>query len=95
MTDKIYNLGIIGYGGMAGNHKKQLDQGNVRVRLKGVYDIDSARNQAAVEQGFIAYESREALLSDPDIEKISIPCISPDPAVTVVFPDPWRMRPPY
>ena len=43
MSEKIYNLGIIGYGGMAGNHKKQLDHKNVRVQLKGVYDIDPAR----------------------------------------------------
>ncbi len=72
MSEKIYNLGIIGYGGMAGNHKKQLDNKNVRVQLKGVYDIDPARMEAAKEQGFIAYESREALLNDPEIDIVLV-----------------------
>ena len=72
MADKIYNLGIVGYGGMAGNHKKQLDQGNVPVKLKGVYDIDPSRMEVAKEQGFIAYESREALLNDPEIDIVLV-----------------------
>lgn len=72
MADKIYNLGIVGYGGMAGNHKKQLDHGNVRVKLKGVYDIDNTRMEVAKEQGFIAYESREALLNDPEIDIVLV-----------------------
>jgi len=72
IMDKIYNLGIIGYGGMAGNHNKQLSKGNVRVKLKGVYDIDEARMQVAREQGHIAYESKEALLNDPDIDIVLV-----------------------
>ncbi|MBQ8526137.1 MAG: Gfo/Idh/MocA family oxidoreductase [Clostridia bacterium] len=70
--NKIYNLGIIGYGGMAGNHNRQLSQGNVRVRIKGVYDIDGERMQVAKEQGYIAYESKEALLSDPEIDIVLV-----------------------
>ena len=72
IMDKIYNLGIIGYGGMAGNHNKQLAQGNVRVKLKGVYDINEERMQVAREQGHIAYESKEALLNDPDIDIVLV-----------------------
>ena len=72
IMDKIYNLGIIGYGGMAGNHNKQLSKGNVRVKLKGVYDIDEARMQVAREQGHIAYKSKEALLNDPDIDIVLV-----------------------
>ncbi len=72
MKEKIYNLGIIGYGGMAGNHKKQLDHGNVRVKLKGVYDIDNSRMELAKEQGFVAYESRKALLDDPEIDIVLV-----------------------
>lgn len=70
--NKIYNLGIIGYGGMAGNHNRQLSQGNVRVRIKGVYDINSERMEVAKEQGYIAYESKEALLGDPDIDIVLV-----------------------
>lgn len=71
-VSKIYNLGIIGYGGMAGNHNKQLSQGNVRVRIKGVYDINDERMQVAKEQGYVAYESKEALLSDSDIDIVLV-----------------------
>lgn len=70
--NKIYNLGIIGYGGMAGNHNRQLSQGNVRVRIKGVFDINEERMLVAKEQGYIAYESKDALLSDPEIDIVLV-----------------------
>ncbi len=63
-----YNLGIIGFGGMAGNHFKQLSKGNTKVKIKGVFDIDPLRLQAAREKGLVAYSSREELLQDPDID---------------------------
>lgn len=69
---KIYNLGIIGYGGMAGNHNRQLAQGNVRVKIKGVYDINEERMELARQQGFVAYESCQALLNDSDIDIVLI-----------------------
>ena len=72
IMDKIYNLGIIGYGGMAGNHNRQLEQGNVRVRLKGVFDIDEKRLEVAKEQGHIAYSSKEELLNDEDIDIVLV-----------------------
>lgn len=72
INERIYNLGIIGYGGMAGNHNKQLAQGNVRVKLKGVFDIDESRMQVAREQGHIAYESKEALLADSEIDIVLV-----------------------
>jgi len=69
---KTYQLGIIGYGSMAGNHRLQLEKGNVRVQLKGVYDIDEARLTLAKEQGYLAYPSKEALLSDPEIDIVLV-----------------------
>ena len=72
MGSKIYNLGIIGYGSMAGIHKKQLGKGNVRVKIKGVYDIDKARMELACEQGFKAYASAEELLSDTEIDIVLV-----------------------
>lgn len=71
-NNRIYNLGIIGFGGMAGHHCTQLSKGNVRVKIRGVYDINPARLDAASEKGFIAYPSREALLSDPDIDIVLV-----------------------
>ena len=72
INEKIYTLGIIGYGGMAGNHRKQLEKKNVRVRLKGIFDIDESRRAAAVEQGYIAYESTDALLADEEIDIVLV-----------------------
>lgn len=69
---KTYNLGIIGYGGMAGNHNRQLEHGNVRVKIKGVYDIDSARLDVARKQGHIAYSSKEELLNDKEIDIVLV-----------------------
>ncbi len=67
-----YNLGIIGFGGMAGNHLKQLSKGNTKVSVKGVFDIDESRLKAAEEKGLVAYKSREELLSDPDIDMVLV-----------------------
>lgn len=72
INERIYTLGIIGYGGMAGNHRKQLEKKNVRVRLKGVFDIDESRRAAAIEQGYIAYESLDALLADEEIDIVLV-----------------------
>ena len=72
VSEKIYTLGIIGYGGMAGNHRKQLEKKNVRVRLKGVFDIDESRRDAAIEQGYIAYDSIDALLADEEIDIVLV-----------------------
>lgn len=67
-----YLLGIIGFGGMAGNHFKQLSKGNTKVKIKGVYDIDPARLEDAKEKGLVAYQSREEILSDPEIDIILV-----------------------
>lgn len=71
-TQKIYKLGMIGFGGMAGHHYTQLTKGNTRVRIKGVFDINSARMDAAKEKGLYPYASREELLSDPEIDIVLV-----------------------
>ena len=70
--NKIYNVGIIGYGGMAGNHRAQLEKGEVRARFKGAFDIDKARLDVAKEQGYVAYSSKEELLADSEIDIVVI-----------------------
>ena len=70
--NKMYNVGIIGYGGMAGNHRNQLEKGNVRAKLKGVFDTDSTRLDVARKQGYIAYSSKEELLADSDIDIVLV-----------------------
>lgn len=71
MKDK-YLLGIVGFGGMAGNHYKQLSKGNTKVSIKGVYDIDPERLKAAQEKNLVAYNSREELLADPQIDIVLV-----------------------
>ena len=69
---KIYKAGIIGYGGMAGNHEKVMRVDYDRMKLKGIYDIAESRLNAAQEQGYHAYSSREELLADPEIDVVII-----------------------
>lgn len=71
-TQKIYRLGMIGFGGMAGHHLTQLSKGNVRMQVKGVYDINPARMDAARGKGLYPYSSREELLSDPEIDVVLV-----------------------
>lgn len=71
MKDK-YLLGIVGFGGMAGNHYKQLSKGNTKVSIKGVYDIDPERLKAAQEKNLAVYNSREELLADPQIDIVLV-----------------------
>ncbi len=79
--EKVYNVGIIGYGGMAGYHFWSLntfkDEDNIKVR--GVYDLDESRIDAAIKRGkdefqvdIIGYNSREELLSDPEIDIVLV-----------------------
>ncbi|MBQ5590909.1 MAG: Gfo/Idh/MocA family oxidoreductase [Clostridia bacterium] len=78
---KVYNVGIIGYGGMAGFHFWSLntfrDKDNIKVY--GVYDLDESRIKAAIERGknefnmdIVGYSSREELLSDPNIDIVLV-----------------------
>ena len=67
----MYTLGIIGYGGMAGYHVKQL-KNYARLNVKGVYDVNPERGMVAKENGLIAYPSKEALLADEEIDIVLI-----------------------
>ncbi len=69
--EKIYNVGIIGFGGMASHHfnqSKVLD----RINIKGVFDLKAERMEYAKSQGLVAYESREALINDPEIDIVLV-----------------------
>ena len=69
---KIYKLGIIGFGGMASHHATQISKKNVPVEIKGVYDIDPERLEAAKKCGYIAYPTLDALLSDPETDIVLV-----------------------
>jgi len=64
---------VIGFGGMGTWHMKlmALDLDD-KFEALGVYDICPDRMEVADDSGLIAYESREALLSDPRVELVVV-----------------------
>ena len=72
MQDKI-GMAVIGYGGMGSHHAR-----NVRLKrpgkfdVVGTFDIREERQKAARIAGLTAFESREALLSDPRVELVVV-----------------------
>ena len=66
-----HTLGIIGFGGMGRAHFDCLKNFD-RVQVKGVFDLDPAAQQVARDRGLIAYESKEALLADPEIDMVLV-----------------------
>ena len=64
-------LGIIGFGGMAGHHCKELEKYD-RVRIKGVYDVNPVRLDVAKKQGLTAYKSKQELFADAEIDLVLI-----------------------
>ncbi|MEG2669872.1 MAG: Gfo/Idh/MocA family oxidoreductase, partial [Oscillospiraceae bacterium] len=67
----IHKVGIIGYGGMASHHFETL-KGFERVKIKGVFDVNPERGKVAEEQGLVSYPSKEAILSDEELDMILI-----------------------
>lgn len=71
MVGVKHKLGIIGFGGMGRAHFNCLKSFD-RALVKGVFDLDRAALQEARNRGVIAYESKEALLADPDIDLVLV-----------------------
>ncbi len=69
-TNKI-GCAVIGYGGMGGWHTRYILQSDVAY-LCGIYDIDPVKVERAHENGIRAYSSLEKLLSDENIEIVTI-----------------------
>ena len=78
---KVYNVGIIGYGGMAGYHFWSLNtfRDKENIKVYGVYDLDESRIKEAIKRGkeefdmdIVGYNSREELLSDENIDIVLV-----------------------
>lgn len=67
-----HTLGVIGYGGMGGWHAASVMEQIPELRVKGVYDVREEASAKARSKGLFAYASREAILSDPEIDLITI-----------------------
>lgn len=69
---KVYNLAIVGYGGMASYHAKHILKDFNRIHIVGTFDVLKSRQEASVADGYIAYPSLEALLADEMIDVVLI-----------------------
>lgn len=67
----MIKLAIIGFGGMASYHEKQLRDYN-RLEIVGIYDVDPARMSYATELGYTTYASKEAMMDDGTVDAILI-----------------------
>ena len=67
----VKNLVVIGYGGMGGWHTQHA-QNSDAVRLAGIWDIDEQRRQLAESRGIRAYSSLEQVLTDPQVDLVTI-----------------------
>jgi len=65
------NVAIIGFGGMGEWHGNKILENNV-VNLIGIWDIDEKRREYAKEKGIRVYSSQEEVLSDPDVDIVTI-----------------------
>lgn len=69
--NKIYNMGIIGFGGMAGHHYNQTKKFG-RITVRGIYDINPVRGEYAKSIGLISYNSADELINDPEIDIVLV-----------------------
>lgn len=65
------NLVVIGYGGMGGWHTEKALKSDV-VNLRGIYDIKAERRELARSRGIFAYDSFDAVLSDPEVDLVTV-----------------------
>ncbi len=65
------NLVVVGYGGMGGWHVERAIKSDV-VKLLGVYDIKPEKNELAKSRGIFAYDSYDAVLSDENVDIITV-----------------------
>lgn len=71
MGNRIYNVVIIGYGGM-GSYHVQLIESNQQLAVGGVYDIVDYRMELAAAAGYKTYASLDAVLADQAVDIVLI-----------------------
>lgn len=68
----MYEIAIIGYGGMGEWHGKSIMEMPEEFHLSGIYDINPKRRELAKENKIHSYESLEDLLAEKSIRTIII-----------------------
>jgi len=67
-----HTLAIIGFGGMGGWHARNVAEKVPEIAVKGAYDIREEARQKAAEAGLHAYQSLDELLSDPQVDLVTV-----------------------
>lgn len=67
MENKIFNIAIIGLGGMGDWHRKLIEDID-NLRVCGSYDIDEKRQEYARKNGIRTYSSLEEILEDDKVD---------------------------
>lgn len=67
MSEKIYSLVVIGYGGMGSQHVRMLEKVD-RIKVTGMYDTKQSRLDEASSHGFKVYDSLDAILADDSVD---------------------------
>jgi predicted dehydrogenase len=71
MTNKPFNLVIVGYGGMGSYHAKLLKE-NPTLCVVGTFDILEERRTASTVDGYKSYKSYSAVIADHDVDIVLI-----------------------
>ncbi len=66
----MYELAIIGFGGMGGWHKQSILDMPEEFHLAGVYDINPSKIESARKEGIKGFDTLEELLSDTTIQAV-------------------------
>lgn len=67
-----YIMGMIGYGGMADHHRRQIEKDIPSIKVKGMVDIRPEMQEKAKKDGLQVFESAEALLADSEIDVVLV-----------------------
>ena len=69
-------IALVGYGGMGQHHcnaiRSAKEKNLIDTEVKGIYDIDAAKCEAAAKAGYYIYQDLEELVSDPEISAVLI-----------------------
>ncbi|MCL2620860.1 MAG: Gfo/Idh/MocA family oxidoreductase, partial [Defluviitaleaceae bacterium] len=67
----MYNIGIIGFGGMGHQHFLAVSS-HPKARVKGVFDINPKRIEFAESLGLVTYPDAQAFFDDPEIDIVIV-----------------------
>ncbi len=66
----VYNIAVIGYGGMGSYHVSQLQSIPDEFNMCGIYDINPDKRKKAAENGIHIYETLEQLWADTSVRTV-------------------------